>query len=193
MPAMWREPLLVPALCDFLFTHKEQYELFGKCMGLVELMQRDEARFVKVHGCFPLLFWRVWIRHQVSGTRSFEMLSLNDGVCDPSQQANRRPPVHRSVCNCCKQCGPHGRRYTQVTGCHSYCRAPSLGSLCMGPPSSLLCHMGGSRGKWKVPQCQIFCTNTCGSRDLPPPHPLQPKRPTGCKPASETYYSAQTV
>jgi len=50
MPAMWREPLLVPALCDFLFTHKEQYELFGKCMGLVELMQRDEARFVKVFG-----------------------------------------------------------------------------------------------------------------------------------------------
>ena len=70
MQAMWCELRLVPALCDFLFTHKEHYELFDKCMDLVELMLHDKSRFVQVHGCFPTVFFlRAWIGHQASGIR----------------------------------------------------------------------------------------------------------------------------
>eukprot|EP00668_Euglena_longa_P019811 GGOE01024623.1.p1 GENE.GGOE01024623.1~~GGOE01024623.1.p1 ORF type:complete len:1650 (-),score=409.15 GGOE01024623.1:274-4728(-) len=47
LAALWKEPLLVPALCDCLSQNKENHELFAICLALLQSLMRDKTRFVE--------------------------------------------------------------------------------------------------------------------------------------------------
>eukprot|EP01004_Peranema_trichophorum_P009561 NODE_830_length_2322_cov_73.260573_g704_i1.p1 GENE.NODE_830_length_2322_cov_73.260573_g704_i1~~NODE_830_length_2322_cov_73.260573_g704_i1.p1 ORF type:complete len:662 (+),score=124.10 NODE_830_length_2322_cov_73.260573_g704_i1:43-1986(+) len=46
-PALWKDPLLVSVMCNFLLNNKEDHDLFLLGMELLELLQRDTKSFIK--------------------------------------------------------------------------------------------------------------------------------------------------